>query len=119
MSDPITTPTDEEEIGRPSIIPVYLTAYDWGLLMENLKHDLRICNVNQRHTVVLLENIGTQLNDGKPLIVIHEDNPNPERRPKKPEVKFDLPKRQLLNESGDDIGGFRNWLKNVLTSHKK
>lgn len=76
-------------------VSVQMTPYEWNRLLDVLCDGLSICNRNQRTAITLYEEIATQLNSGKPVKVIHRQNPDPAYRPQaeaKPEPKTDKEK---------------------------
>jgi hypothetical protein len=67
-------------------INISMTGYRWTRLLDRLYEDTAICNRNQEETIELYEEIATQLNGGKPVKLIHPQNPDPAYRPQR-EVK--------------------------------
>lgn len=62
-------------------INVSMTGYQWNRLLHVIEDGLSICNRNQSDAILLYEEIATQLNGGKPVKVIHSQNPDPAYRP--------------------------------------
>lgn len=63
-------------------ISISMTSYNWNRLLRDLEDHMRICNRDQTDTILFYEKIATELNDGRPVRVIHEQNPDLAYRPK-------------------------------------
>jgi len=77
MSDTPTT-------GNTANISISMSPYQWGRLLKDFDDHLRICNRDGSATVEFYEIIATAINGGKPVRVIHPDNPDPKYRPAPP-----------------------------------
>lgn len=76
-------------------INIGMTGYRWKCLLQVIEDGMRICNRDQAEAILLYEEIATQLNGGKPVKVLHPQNPDPAYRPQaevKPEPKTDKEK---------------------------
>lgn len=63
---------------------VTLPVYRWHRLLRELEDHLSICNRDQRVAIELYQDIATQLGD-RPVKFIHEQNPDPQFRPVRPQ----------------------------------
>ena len=62
-----------------------MSAYDWARLLVELEDKMQVCDQTTATTIKLWEELSKQLNGGRPVRMIHEQNPDPQFRPKKPE----------------------------------
>lgn len=64
-------------------INISMTGYQWTRLLAVLAEGMSICNRDQTDAILLYEEIATQLNSGKPVRVLHSQNPDPALRPQR------------------------------------
>jgi hypothetical protein len=65
---------------------IFLTAYEWGLLLNELKFNLKFINSDKENTIQLYEQIATQLNNGV-SVKVHVHTP------------LSWPKNDLISET--------------------
>ncbi len=88
-------------------VAVKLTPYEWSVLLDNLKDDLRVVNKDQTWNIILLEELTEQLH-GERIYYIHRDNPNPKYRPAPPPEE----KKQ---EANGQMEPKKSWFKRLFS----